>query len=520
MAQQSQGDSLTESFLRNESKDDIISEEFEELLEQNLKGFGWAMFFQAILIGLPSVFDSMQSFISIYTDAIPTWHCINNGSTTCSSKRFADICKLPNSEWAWDEIPSQTIVSEWGLQCSSVFLRGLPASSHYAGTMLGIFLLASLADSWLGRKKLLLFSCLTMSVTGIITTLSNNIWIYSLLRFVCGFCRATMGTSGSILLSEMVGKQWRGRVGTLPFFFIMVGMLCLPAIAYINRSASWRYIYLYVSVPPLVYCLVLYLFVIESPRWLFVQGRGEEAIKVVKKISPINDETLLMKLESISGCQRIESSSSTVSVFSSLKVISSRKWSCQRILTLMVVAFGTGLVFYGVTLGIGNLNFDIYLSGIFNGLLDIPVVLLTYLLIEKYTRKTSLLILCLASGLFSVMIAVVAEKFKMIQITLSLATFLCGDTALNVLYVYSIEMFPTSVRNFAASLARQAATFGAVISSLLNSLGSKNPYLSYGVFGLIAFCCGFFVLILPETRGISLCDTMDEQEGKENIIHS
>ncbi|KAK3173943.1 hypothetical protein Dsin_033039 [Dipteronia sinensis] len=223
-----------------------------------------------------------------------------------------------------------------------------------------------------------------------------------------------------------------------------------------------------------------------------------------------------MKLESISGCQRIESSSSTVSVFSSLKVISSRKWSCQRILTLMVVAFGTGLVF-GVTLGIGNLNFDIYLSGIFNGLLDIPVVLLTYLLIEKYTRKTSLLILCLASGLFSVMIAVVAEKFKMIQITLSLATFLCGDTALNVLYVYSIEMFPTSVRNFAASLARQAATFGAVISSLLNSLGSKNPYLSYGVFGLIAFCCGFFVLILPETRGISLCDTMDEQEGKENI---
>ena len=81
-------------------------------------------------------------------------------------------------------------------------------------------------------------------------------------------------------------------------------------------------------------------------------------------------------------------------------------------------------------------------------------------------------------------------------------------------------MFPTSMRNFAASLARQAVTFGAVLSSLLNSLGSKNPYLSYGVFGLIVFCCGFFVLILPETRGTSLCDTMDEQERKENIVQS
>ncbi|TXG49579.1 hypothetical protein EZV62_025454 [Acer yangbiense] len=143
----------------------------------------------------------------------------------------------------------------------------------------------------------------------------------------------------------------------------------------------------------------------------------------------------------------------------------------------MVVAFGIGLVFYGVTLGIGNLNFDIHLTGICNGLLDIPVVLLTYLLIEKYMRKTSLLILCLASGMFSVMIAVVAEKFKMIQITLSLATFLCGDTALNLVFVYSVEMFLTSVRNFAASLVRQAATFGAFLSSMLNSLGSKNPYL-------------------------------------------
>ncbi|TXG49600.1 hypothetical protein EZV62_025475 [Acer yangbiense] len=330
----------------NESHD-VITSSFEEMLERNLQGFGWAMFFQVILIALSAFFDSQQTFISNYTDGIPAWHCTNNARTTCNPKQSADICKLHTSEWAWDEIPSKTIVSEWGLQCSNVFLRGLPASSHFAGTLLGLFVLASLADSCLGRKKLLLYSCLTMSVTGILTILSNSVWIYSLSRFIAGFCRATMATSGIILLSEVVGKQWRGRVGTLLFSYFM-----------------------------------------------------------------------------------------------------------------------------------------------------------------------------LASGVSSVMIAVVGEKLKMIQITLSLATFLCADTALNLILVYSVEMFPTCVRNFAASLARQAVTFGAVLGSLLNSLGSKNPYLSYGVFGLIVFCCGFFVLILPETRGTSLCDTMDEQERKENIVHS
>ena len=126
MAQQSNGDALADSLLQNESKGNTISVEFEELLEQNLKGFSWAMFLQVILVGLSAFFDSQQSFISIYTDAIPTWHCINNGSITCNSKHSTDICKLPTSEWAWDEIPTKTIISGWGLQCSIMFLKGLP----------------------------------------------------------------------------------------------------------------------------------------------------------------------------------------------------------------------------------------------------------------------------------------------------------------------------------------------------------------------------------------------------------
>ncbi|KAH7547943.1 hypothetical protein JRO89_XS14G0042700 [Xanthoceras sorbifolium] len=150
-----------------------------------------------------------------------------------------------------------------------------------------------------------------------------------------------------------------------------------------------------------------------------------------------------------------------------------------------------------------------------------PLFLVSILLLETCTRRTPLLILSLTSGMLCVMIAVVGQKLKMVQITLSLSTFPCVDTAFDIILKYSIELFPTCIRNFAASLARQAMTFGAVLGSLLISAGRNNPYLSYGVFGLIIIFCGFFELILPETRCTSLCDTMDQQEQKENsIAHS
>ncbi|KAH7547977.1 hypothetical protein JRO89_XS14G0046600 [Xanthoceras sorbifolium] len=59
-------------------------------------------------------------------DVIPTWHCSSTNNSTACNSNF-DICKLFKSEWAWDENPSKTIVSEWDLQCSNALLRGLPA---------------------------------------------------------------------------------------------------------------------------------------------------------------------------------------------------------------------------------------------------------------------------------------------------------------------------------------------------------------------------------------------------------
>lgn len=178
----------------------------DETIERCIGEFGLAQLLQAILVSFAWVFDAQQTFISVFTDAEPKWHCTNDSCTSVS-----DICHLPQNSWAWDSPNDTSIISEWGLQCSSSIIKGLPASSFFMGCLIGGLLLATLADSLLGRKNLLFLSCLMMSFSGLFTIFSNNIWIYSALKFVNGVGRATIGTCALVLSTELVGKRWRSQ---------------------------------------------------------------------------------------------------------------------------------------------------------------------------------------------------------------------------------------------------------------------------------------------------------------------
>lgn len=320
-----------------------------QIIEQSEASFGWNQFFQSILVSLASLFDGTQTFISVYTDATPTWHCTSD-TTTCNTS--SDICDLVTSDWAWDSISSKTIISDWNLQCSSSFISGLPASSYFMGSVLGGILLGTLADSSLGRKRLLLISCITMSVAAFTTIFSTNVWIYSALRFVSGVGRSCISTCVLVLLMERVGKKWRPRVGIMQFFFFTLGFLSLPAIAYINRANSWRALYSCTSIPAMLYCILLQFFVKESPRWLFMNGREEEAIAILKK-SALSNQISGFNLVLLSADLRSKAPESPKSSdpYKSMKDLFAKKWAMRRTLVVMVLGFGIGMVYYGMPLG-------------------------------------------------------------------------------------------------------------------------------------------------------------------------
>lgn len=182
--------------------------------------FNWSQFLQSVLVSIAWLFDAQQTFITVFTDAQPSWHC-TSADNDCAAT--ATLCDLPREWWAWDGPAHASTVSEWGLECANSVISGLPASSFFVGCLVGGFGLASLADSSLGRKNTLFFSCLVMGITSLLATLSPNVWIYSALKFLCGFARATIGTSALVLATEIVGKRRRGQTSVIGFFCFTIG---------------------------------------------------------------------------------------------------------------------------------------------------------------------------------------------------------------------------------------------------------------------------------------------------------
>ena len=91
------------------------------------------------LVSVPTLIDAQQTFISIFADVHPKWHC--NLNTTCSPK--SNICQLPKSAWSWVDSSHKTVISEWGLECASSIIMGLPASSFFIGWLENYETLAS-----------------------------------------------------------------------------------------------------------------------------------------------------------------------------------------------------------------------------------------------------------------------------------------------------------------------------------------------------------------------------------------
>ncbi|CAK7326034.1 unnamed protein product [Dovyalis caffra] len=495
-----------------ETSDNQEQDSLDDTIEKYIEGFGPAQYLQVILVSLAFLFDGQQTFISDFSDAVPSWHCTDFSNQTCYSS--SNFCNLSKSEWAWDEPESSSIVSDWALECGSSVIVGLPASSYFVGSLIGGFSLATLADSWLGRKKLLFLTCLGMSTMALITAFTTNVWMYSGLRFASGIFRASIGTCVVVLSTEMAGKKWGGFVRVVGFLFFAIGALSLPPIAYLNRGSSWRYLYFYTSIPAIFYCIIAYFFVSESPRWLYMQGREDEAVAILNKMVP-NKKISSSILKS--AYKPLDPEKWNFNIYSSMKSLFERRWALKRMLVVMTLGFGVGTAYYGMFLGVGSLGFNIYLSVTLTASLTILSNLLIPFVLETFNRRSSVVALGIVSGTCCIVCAIIGDELKAIQIVMSLASAFSSCAALNVMQIYTTELFPTCVRISATSMFRQAVNFGPIFVPLLVSAARRNNSVVYGVFGSVVISCIFFVIFLPETKGLSLSNAMYEQEKKDSI---
>lgn len=166
---------------------------------------------------------------------------------------------------------------------------GFASSAYVAGAVSGALFFGWLTDK-LGRKRLFSVTLLVYLLAAAGTAFSWNLPSYAVMRFLTG---AGIGGEFSAInsaIQELIPPRFRGRTdlavnGSYWFgaAFGGVGSLVLLDPHLINPEYGWRLAYFsgaVIGIP----ILLLRRFIPESPRWLMLHGRADEADDVVDGI--------------------------------------------------------------------------------------------------------------------------------------------------------------------------------------------------------------------------------------------
>ena len=101
------------------------------------------------------------------------------------------------------------------------------------------------------------------------------------------------------------------------------------------------------------------------------------------------------------------------------------------------------------------------------------------------------------------------------MLTTGLALFskLFITVAVSVIYVWSSELYPTDVRGLAFGTANVFARIGGLISPFIvgPTIAEINKDLPLFILAIIAIVAAAFAFQLPETRGLSLPETLQSR---------
>src|SRR3954447_18540383 len=175
-----------------------------------------------------------------------------------------------------------------GIDLSSADV-GLAAAIYVAGACLGALLFGRLTDRF-GRKRLLLITLGMYVAASIATVFAFAPWYFFVCRALTGLGIGGEYSAINTAIDELIPARNRGRVDIAinGSFWVGAGIGGLAALLFLDHSLfpldlGWRLGFGLGAILGLGILLVR-RHVPESPRWLFMHGREEEAERIVDEI--------------------------------------------------------------------------------------------------------------------------------------------------------------------------------------------------------------------------------------------
>uniref|UniRef100_A0A8C3MN72 Uncharacterized protein n=1 Tax=Geospiza parvula TaxID=87175 RepID=A0A8C3MN72_GEOPR len=434
----------------------------------------------------------------------PQWHLLDLNGSANGTEAATEPC---HDGWTYlDGIFTDTIVTEWDLVCDSKKLRQVAQSIYMAGILLGSILFGILSDKF-GRRALLTWCYLQLGATGVGTAAAPSLLFYCVCRFLTGLAMAGVSLNSASLCMEWIPTEARAVVGTINGYCYTLGQFVLAAAAF--GLPRWRQLQLAVSLPFFVFFFYSWLYV-ESARWQVTSGRPDLALRGLRKVAKVNGRKEEGDKHTLGQTSIFWDNLHLLGQPPSFAVPTSHfGWFWCQIFGFWH-RFSTSFAYYGLAMDLQGFGFNVYLSQLVFGAVDIPAKLLSVLVISCLGRR-----LAQGGSLAIAGLCILANIFVPSELpTLRMALAVVGKGALaasfNCAYIFTGELFPTVIRWTGMGLGGTMARVGSMVAPLVRMLADVTPVLPLVIYGAAPVVSAMATCFLPETRHAPLPETVKD----------
>jgi putative MFS transporter len=393
------------------------------------------------------------------------------------------------------------IIHAWGISVDTV---AAITSASFAGMCLGAMTGGTLANR-LGRKPAFILSTAFYSIFSLLNAFAWNVPSLAVMRFVTGIGLSSMTVIANTYIGEFFPARLRGRYMGLT---MTIGLIGIPATAWVARFVvpaapwGWRLIFVWGGLG--VLALFFAARMVESPRWLSIHGRVQEADDVVRRLE--QDASRMGKLTP-AELRHDEPPRERRGYIDAL-----RQPHLRRTLFLSAVSIVSTLGFYGFMAWVPTLlyqhGFSVTRSLTYTSVIALcnPIgALIAAFLMERIDRKwfNAGVSLWVAT---CVLLYGLATTPAMIMLLGALVVMGLQGSATGM-YIYTSESFATEIRSLGVGL-----TYG--VGRLMNVAG---PFIIAAIYGGLGYAAvflavaGAYLLLMllyaalgPRTTGRSL----------------